>query len=182
MNIDAENQRLSLGLKQMGEDTWEEFFNRHQEGDVVDGKVVRFTNFGAFVEIEEGIEGLLHVSQVDDERVEQAEDKLVVGDSYRMKIIKMSQLERKIGLSIRAVNVDDYEAHYSSQGSPNATLGDLADFGADWGSSSRANPETDAADKTESERTESERTESEKTESEKTESEKTESEKTESEG
>ena len=147
LSIDAENQRLSLGLKQMGEDTWEEFFNRHQAGDVVDGKVVRFTNFGAFIEIEEGIEGLLHVSEVDDERVEKAEDKLVVGDSYRMKIIKMSQQERKIGLSIRAVNVDDYEAHYSSQGSPNATLGDVADFGADWGSSSRANPETDAADK-----------------------------------
>ena len=151
LNIDAENQRLSLGLKQMGEDTWEEFFNRHQEGDVVDGKVVRFTNFGAFIEIEEGIEGLLHVSEVDDERIEKAEDKLVVGDSYRMKIIKMSQQERKIALSIRAVNVEDYEAHYSSQGSPNVTLGDVADFGADWGSSSRANPETDSADKTESE-------------------------------
>ena len=147
LNIDAENQRLSLGLKQLGSDVWEEFFNRHQEGDIVDGKVVRLTNFGAFVEIEEGIEGLLHVSEVDDERVEKPEDKLKVGDSYTMKIIKMSSLDRKIGLSIRAVNRDDYESHYSSQGSPNATLGDVADFGADWASSTRANPETDGGDK-----------------------------------
>ena len=154
LSIDAENQRLSLGLKQLGEDVWEEFFNRQQEGDVVDGKVVRLTNFGAFVEIEEGIEGLLHVSEVDDERIEKPEDKVAVGESYRMKIIKISPLERKIGLSIRAVNIEDYEAHYSSQGSANATLGDVADFGADWGSSSRANPEaetTEAETVTESE-------------------------------
>ena len=146
LSIDAENQRLSLGLKHLGEDVWEEFFNRQQEGDVVDGKVVRLTNFGAFVEIEEGIEGLLHVSEVDDERVEKPEDKLVVGDSYRMKIIKISPLERKIGLSIRAVNIDDYESHYTSQGSPNATLGDVADFGSEWGSSTRANPETESVE------------------------------------
>lgn len=146
LSIDADNQRLSLGLKQLGEDVWEEFFNRQQEGDIVDGKVVRITNFGAFVEIEEGIEGLLHVSEVDDERIEKPEDKLVIGESYRMKIIKISQLERKIGLSIRAVNIEDYEAHFSSQGSPNATLGDVADFGADWGSSSRANPETETTE------------------------------------
>ena len=154
LSIDAENQRLSLGLKQLGEDVWEEFFNRQQEGDIVDGKVVRLTNFGAFVEIEEGIEGLLHVSEVDDERIEKPEDKVAVGESYRMKIIKISPLERKIGLSIRAVNIEDYEAHYLSQGSANATLGDAADFGADWGSSSRANPEaetTEAETVTESE-------------------------------
>ena len=146
LSIDAENQRLSLGLKQLGEDVWEEFFNRQHEGDVVDGKVVRITNFGAFVEIEEGIEGLLHVSEVDDERIEKPEDKIAVGESYRMKIIKISPLERKIGLSIRAVHIEDYESHYSSQGSPNATLGDVADFAADWGSSSRANPETETAE------------------------------------
>ena len=147
LNIDAENQRLSLGLKQLGEDVWEEFFNRHQEGDVVDGKVVRFTNFGAFVEIEEGIEGLLHVSEVDEGRVEKPEDKLKVGESYSMKIIKISPQERKIGLSIRAVNMEDYESLYSSQGSPNATLGDVADFGADWASSTRANPEAEGVEK-----------------------------------
>jgi small subunit ribosomal protein S1 len=62
LNIDAENQRLSLGLKQLATDVWDEFFSQHQVGDVVEGKVVRMTNFGAFVELAEGIEGLIHVS------------------------------------------------------------------------------------------------------------------------
>ncbi len=91
LNIDADNQRLSLGLKQLATDIWEEFFNRHKVGDVVEGKIVRLTNFGAFVEIEEGIEGLLHVSELDEERVEKPEDKLKVGESHRMKIIKITE-------------------------------------------------------------------------------------------
>ena len=66
LNIDAENQRLSLGLKQLQTDIWDEFFSQHQVGDMVEGKVVRMTNFGAFVELAEGIEGLIHVSEFDD--------------------------------------------------------------------------------------------------------------------
>ncbi len=128
LNIDADNQRLSLGLKQLATDVWEEFFNNHQVGEVIEGKIARLTNFGAFVEIEEGIEGLLHVSELDEERVEKPEDKLKVDETHRMKIIKISEDERKIGLSIRAVNMEGYEAHMMSQGSPDATLGDIADF------------------------------------------------------
>ncbi len=128
LNIDAENQRLSLGLKQLATDIWEEFFNHHQVGNVVEGKIVRLTNFGAFVEVEEGIEGLLHVSELDEGRVEKPEDRLKMGEVHRMKIIKISETERKIGLSIRAVDMEDYESHMTSQGSPNATLGDIADF------------------------------------------------------
>ena len=142
LNIDADNQRLSLGLKQLGTDVWEGFFNRHQEGDVVDGKISRLTDFGAFVEIEEGVEGLLHVSELDEEHVEKPEDRLKVGESYRMKIIKMSEVERKIGLSIRAVDMDDFDT-YSSQGSPNATLGDVM---GGWAGSMSAGPESGAAD------------------------------------
>ena len=66
LNIDAENQRLSLGLKQLQTDVWDEFFTQHHVGDLVEGKVVRVTNFGAFVELAEGIEGLIHVSEFDD--------------------------------------------------------------------------------------------------------------------
>ncbi len=132
LNIDADNQRLSLGLKQLSTDVWEEFVQRHKVGDVVEGTIVRLTNFGAFVEIEEGVEGLLHVSELDEERVEKPEDKLKVGETHRMKIIKMSEGERKVGLSIRAVDMDidpaEYEAQASSSGSPNATLGDFADL------------------------------------------------------
>ncbi len=143
LNIDADNQRLSLGLKQLATDIWEEFFNRHKVGDVVEGKIVRLTSFGAFVEIEEGIEGLLHVSELDEERVEKPEDKLKVGESHRMKIIKITEDERKIGLSIRAVDMEDYESHMSSQGSPDATLGDFADLSSMVGEQLR-NPKDDA--------------------------------------
>ena len=66
LNIDAENQRLSLGLKQLATDIWDDFFSRHHVGDTIEGKVVRMTNFGAFVELDEGIEGLIHVSEFDD--------------------------------------------------------------------------------------------------------------------
>ena len=66
LNIDAENQRLSLGLKQLATDIWDDFFSHRHVGDTIEGKVVRMTNFGAFVELDEGIEGLIHVSEFDD--------------------------------------------------------------------------------------------------------------------
>ena len=127
LSIDAENQRLSLGLKQLATDIWEDFFARHKVGQNIEGKVVRMTNFGAFVELDEGIEGLIHVSEFDDsqggEKVE-----LQVGTSYQMKIIKLSPSERKIGLSIRALKSDEYrtdwESYSAAQGDGSATLGD----------------------------------------------------------
>ncbi|MCL4814649.1 MAG: 30S ribosomal protein S1 [Vicinamibacteraceae bacterium] len=126
LNIDAENQRLSLGLKQLATDIWDEFFSQHNVGDVVEGKVVRMTNFGAFVELADGIEGLIHVSEFDDAGGEKIE--LEVEQTYQMKIIKLSPSERKIGLSIRALKSDDYrtdwEAYASDTSSPNVTLGD----------------------------------------------------------
>src|SRR5512135_372684 len=131
LNIDAENQRLSLGLKQLATDIWDEFFSRHQVGDTIEGKVVRMTNFGAFVDLDEGIEGLIHVSEFDDSHhVGKGEEKidLKVGETYPMKIIKLSPSERKIGLSIRAMKSDefraDWEAYKESAGDGSATLGD----------------------------------------------------------
>jgi small subunit ribosomal protein S1 len=130
LNIDAENQRLSLGLKQLQTDVWDEFFTQHHVGDVVEGKVVRLTNFGAFVELAEGIEGLIHVSEFDDSQHAGKEDKLElkVGESYQMKIIKLIPSERKIGLSIRALKNDefraDWEAYTETTGRPEVTLGD----------------------------------------------------------
>jgi small subunit ribosomal protein S1 len=131
LNIDAENQRLSLGLKQLATDIWDDFFSRHHLGDTVEGKVMRMTNFGAFVELDEGIEGLIHVSEFDDSRhAGKSEEKieLKVGETYPMKIIKLSQDERKIGLSIRALKSDefraDWEAYQEDAGDGSATLGD----------------------------------------------------------
>jgi small subunit ribosomal protein S1 len=127
LNIDAENQRLSLGLKQLATDVWDEFFSRVQVGDIVEGKVVRMTNFGAFVELADGVEGLIHVSEFDDQHGQDKID-LQVEHTYQMKVIKLSPSERKIGLSIRALKSDEYRAdweHYTSEsGSPTATLGD----------------------------------------------------------
>jgi small subunit ribosomal protein S1 len=106
LNVDAENQRLSLGIKQLEPDKWEEFFSQHQIGDVVQGRIVRLTSFGAFVELTEGIEGLCHVSELDDKRVENPESQFQVGQELTLKIIKMNLLERKIGLSVRALKED----------------------------------------------------------------------------
>ncbi len=127
LSIDAENQRLSLGLKQLATDIWEDFFARHKVGQSVEGRVVRMTNFGAFVELDEGIEGLIHVSEFDDTQGGEKVD-LQVGTAYQMKIIKLSPSERKIGLSIRAMKSDeirtDWESYSASQGDGSATLGD----------------------------------------------------------
>ena len=130
LNIDAENQRLSLGLKQLATDIWDDFFSRHHVGDTIEGKVVRMTNFGAFVELDEGIEGLIHVSEFDDSQRAGKDGKieLVVGETYPMKIIKLAPAERKIGLSIRALKSDefraDWESYQESAGDGTATLGD----------------------------------------------------------
>jgi small subunit ribosomal protein S1 len=126
LSIDAENQRLSLGLKQLATDIWEDFFSRHHVGDTIEGKIVRMTNFGAFVELDEGIEGLIHVSEFEDGQAGGDKINLEVGTTTQMKIIKLSPSERKIGLSIRALKSDeirtDWESYSSSQGEGGATL------------------------------------------------------------
>jgi len=127
LNIDAENQRLSLGLKQLATDIWDEFFTHRHVGDVVEGKVVRLTNFGAFVELAEGIEGLIHVSEFDDQQGSEKIE-LQVDQTYPMKIIKLSPAERKIGLSIRAMKADqdraEWEAYSQQAGTGVATIAD----------------------------------------------------------
>jgi small subunit ribosomal protein S1 len=129
LNIDAENQRLSLGLKQLATDVWDDFFTHHQIGETVEGKVVRLTNFGAFVELAEGIEGLIHVSEFDDQQGGEKID-LQVDQTYPMKVIKLSPAERKIGLSIRAMRADqdrtDWSTYAESTGSSSfsSTIGD----------------------------------------------------------
>ena len=126
LNIDPENQRLSLGLKQLATDIWDDFFSNTKVGDVVEGKVVRITSFGAFVELAEGIEGLIHVSEFEDQgRGDKAE--LKVDETIQMRVIKLSPAERKIGLSVRALANENFETDwrsYTSGESPEVTLGD----------------------------------------------------------
>ena len=126
LNLDPDTQRLSLGLKQLTTDIWDDFFAKNRVGDVVEGNVVRVTNFGAFVELSEGIEGLIHVSEFD-ARQGKADSEIVVDRTIKMRIIKLSPTERKIGLSVRALKSDDYESNwqnYASSESPEVTLGD----------------------------------------------------------
>ena len=126
LNIDAENQRLSLGLKQLSTDIWDDFFTATKVGDVVSGNVVRITNFGAFVELADGIEGLIHVSEFEDQK-KGDQGAIEVNTTIQMRVIKLSPEERKIGLSVRALHDENFERdwrNYADESSPEVTLGD----------------------------------------------------------
>jgi small subunit ribosomal protein S1 len=114
LSVDAPNQKLSLGIKQLEPDRWEDWFNRHNPGDVIRGRVVRMTNFGAFVELEEGIEGLCHVSELDEKHVEKPAEFLNIGQEVDMKIIKLNLPEKKIGLSLKAMKEDEPRLEFTS--------------------------------------------------------------------
>jgi len=109
LNIDSNSHRLSLGIKQLQPDAWESYFQTHQVGDTVHGRVCRLASFGAFVELAEGVEGLCHFSEVPGYtgRRGTEEPPVGIGDEYDFKIIKMSESEKKIGLSLRAVADDE---------------------------------------------------------------------------
>jgi small subunit ribosomal protein S1 len=130
LGVEPENRRLSLGIKQLQPDVWETFFNTHRIGDVVHGKVLRTAQFGAFVEIAEGIEGLCHVSEATDSNGVPV--KLETGQEHDFKIIKMNPDEKKIGLSLRAVGEEasraDVEAYKQPVSSSTTTLGDLVNW------------------------------------------------------
>jgi small subunit ribosomal protein S1 len=130
-NIDVDGRRLSLSIKDLEPNAWDRFFDTHKLGDVIKGRVVRFANFGAFVEIEEGIEGLCHVSELSDSRVEKPEDAVKIGQTLPFKILKLDPAQKKIGLSARAVgkeNDPEDVRTYHETGSGMATLGDIANL------------------------------------------------------
>jgi small subunit ribosomal protein S1 len=112
LGVEPENRRLSLGIKQLQPDVWETFFAQHRVGDVIKGKVLRTAQFGAFVEIAEGVEGLCHVSEAVDEHGKQIT--LNVGDEHDFKIVKMNQEEKKVGLSIKAIGEEATRAEVES--------------------------------------------------------------------
>src|SRR5215471_1795447 len=109
LNIDSAAHRLSLGIKQLQPDAWETYFQNHQVGDTVHGRVCRMASFGAFIELAEGVEGLCHWSEVPGHggRRMAEEPPIHVGEEYDFKIIKMGDAEKKIGLSLRAVSDDE---------------------------------------------------------------------------
>jgi small subunit ribosomal protein S1 len=131
-SIDIENRRLSLSIKDLEPNAWERFVNEHQPGDVVRGKIARFANFGAFVELEENLEGLCHISELSEERVEKPEAVVQLGQEMDFKILRIDSEGKKIGLSARAVGKDepivDTKVYSSEAGGGMASLGELADF------------------------------------------------------
>ena len=132
-SIDIENRRLSLSIKDLEPNAWERFVAEHQPGDVVHGKIARFANFGAFVELEENLEGLCHISELSEERVEKPESVVQLGQEMDFKILRIDSEGKKIGLSARAVGKDepvvDTKVYSSEAGGGMASLGELADFG-----------------------------------------------------
>jgi len=127
LEIDPVKQRLSLGLKQMQPDIWSEFFKKYRVGDNIEGRIVNLTTYGAFVEIEDGIEGLVHVSEMGTERVENPQEHFQLGETVKTKIIKMDQTEKKIGLSIKEVQLEEERRMIESyKSSDKVTLLDLA--------------------------------------------------------
>ena len=100
LNVDQERKRIALGLKQLKDDPWEtDIPARYGPGQVVIGKVTKLTNFGVFVELEQGLEGLLHISELADHKVDSPEEVVNVGDDIEVKILRVDRAERKIGLS-----------------------------------------------------------------------------------
>jgi small subunit ribosomal protein S1 len=132
-SIDTENRRLSLSIKDLEPNAWDKFVSEHAPGDVVRGKIARFANFGAFVELDDNLEGLCHISELSEERVAKPEDVVQLGQEMEFKILRIDVESKKIGLSARAVGKDepvvDTKVYSSEVGSGMASLGELADFG-----------------------------------------------------
>jgi small subunit ribosomal protein S1 len=107
LSIDKANQRVSLGLKQLEDDPWSHIDERFKVGDLVKGTVAKIASFGAFISLDGDIDGLIHISQLSEDHVEKVKDVIKVGDEVEARVIKVDKVERRIGLSIKAVNYSE---------------------------------------------------------------------------
>jgi len=115
LGIDKANQRISLGMKQLETDPWSKIDDRFKVGDLVKGKVAKIASFGAFVELEDDIDGLVHISQLSEDHVARVKDVINVGDEVEARVIKVDKVERRIGLSVKAVNYNEDQVKRESQ-------------------------------------------------------------------
>jgi len=107
IDIDKTNQRISLGIKQLSEDPWKNIDQKYKIGDLVKGNVTKLASFGAFVQLQDDIDGLVHISQLSEEHVAKVKDVLKVGQQVEARVIKVDKVERRIGLSIKAANYSE---------------------------------------------------------------------------
>jgi len=107
LEVDPSQQRISLGLKQLHEDPWAKIDDYYKVNDFVEGKVTKLASFGAFVELEQGIDGLIHISQLSEERVAKVKDVLTIGDVVKARVVKIDVNERRIGLSLKTNKEDN---------------------------------------------------------------------------
>ena len=109
LDVNAKDQRISLGLKQVQTDPWADIASKYAVGSIVKGKVSKTASFGAFVELEDGVDGLVHISQISDQRVDKVKDALQIGQEVEARVVKVDRAERRIALSIKAVNMSEDE-------------------------------------------------------------------------
>ena len=107
VEVDVDNQRISLGMKQLTQDPWDDIDRLYKLGDIIKGKVARVAGYGAFIELDHEIDGLVHISQISEERIEKVKDHLKEGEEVSARVIKIDKDERRIGLSIKAADYDE---------------------------------------------------------------------------
>ncbi len=132
LDVDPNQQRISLGMKQLAVDPWTDIDSFFKIGDVVQGTVTKITSFGAFVELKDGIDGLVHISQISEERIEKVKDILKPGQQVTARVIKIDRDERRLGLSIKAANysADQLAAETASYDALNRdSSGDMMNLG-----------------------------------------------------
>ena len=129
LNIDRENERFSLGLKQLAPDPWEAIPVKFAPGTIVRGKATSVTDFGVFLEIEEGIEGLIHVSELSEEKIENPKEVINIGDEIEAAVLNVDTVDRKIALSIKQLTQHKEKAEVQeflgAQKQATSNLGDL---------------------------------------------------------
>lgn len=131
IDIDKANQRISLGVKQLETDPWKEIEGKYKVGDLVKGTVSKIANFGAFVELPGDIDGLVHISQISEDRVEKVKDVLKPGQEVEARIIKIDKTERRLGLSIKATGYSEEALRKESEALESVKSGeDMVSFGA----------------------------------------------------
>jgi small subunit ribosomal protein S1 len=124
IDIDKVNQRISLGIKQLSDDPWKEIDSKYKIGDLVTGKVTKLASFGAFVQLQDDIDGLVHISQLSEDHVAKVKDVLKVGQEVEARVIKVDKVERRIGLSIKAANYSEEELKRESEAFDNLRPGE----------------------------------------------------------